>query len=270
MNIIQKGLNFYVNSSLHVAVSVISLSHLTMYSYKTSPSIKLQVVLFCATVMGYNFVKYFGLTRFYYRSLTTRLREIQILSLCCFIGFISFFFNLKWNTKITLCILCFVTFLYANPIGPFSNLRQIKGLKIYIIALVWTLVTVLTPILESGILIQLEVCMAMLQRFIFILILMLPFEIRDMNFDDLKLSTIPQLIGIKQTKIVGFLGIGMLAFFMLYERNELPISGSIIVLLLLIYTLIKSDPKRDLNFTAFWVEGIPIIWCIYVIILDSI
>ena len=32
---------------------------------------------------------------------------------------------------------------------------------------------------------------------------MLPFEIRDLIYDSLKLATIPQKIGVKQTKIMG-------------------------------------------------------------------
>ena len=41
---------------------------------------------------------------------------------------------------------------------------------------------------------------------------MLPFEIRDMQYDSLKLSTIPQRIGVMKTKIIG---VFMLLFFLL-------------------------------------------------------
>ena len=43
------------------------------------------------------------------------------------------------------------------------------------------------------------------QRFLFVFVLMLPFEIRDMKYDSLKLSTIPQQIGIIKTKAIGLL-----------------------------------------------------------------
>lgn len=267
---IQKSLKFYINSSLHVAVSVLSLCWISSYNFNTSPSFELQITLFCASVLGYNFVKYFGLAKFHYRSLTSRLKDIQILSVFCFVGFFLGFYHLKPSTKITLSVLSMVTFLYANPIGAFQTLRQIKGLKIYIIAAVWTFVTVFIPILESENPIELNTLNFMFQRFIFILILMLPFEIRDMNFDDLKLSTVPQRIGLKKTKIVGFLGIVFWGFLAWKQQPLIPVTSSLLVMLLLSAALIKSHPKRDLNFTSFWVEAIPIFWWISILILDLI
>lgn len=249
---------------------MLSFCWISLYNFNTSPSFELQIALFCATVLGYNFVKYFGLAKFHYRSLTSRLKDIQILSVFCFFGFFFGFYHLKLSTKITLTVLSIVTFLYANPIGALTTLRQIKGLKIYVIAAVWTLVTVLIPILESGIPIEPNTLSLMFQRFVFILILMLPFEIRDMNFDDLKLSTVPQRIGLKKTKTVGFLGIVLWGFLALKQQGLIPVSSSLLMMLLLFAALTKSHPKRDLNFTAFWVEAIPIFWWISIIILDSI
>ena len=60
---------------------------------------------FCASVAGYNFVKYFGFTKFYYRSLTIRLKYIQLVSVLSLIGFVSVFFqHYTGATQLTLKI----------------------------------------------------------------------------------------------------------------------------------------------------------------------
>jgi hypothetical protein len=91
---------------------------------------------------------------------------------------------------------------------------------------------------------------------------MLPFEIRDLSYDDLNLSTIPQSIGVKNTKYLGFCFLIIIAILELLIQNHL-IQYKIIFLLILIitaYMLSISNLKRQLNFTALWVEGIPILW----------
>ena len=40
------------------------------------------------------------------------------------------------------------------------------------------------------------------QRYLYVVIAILPFEIRDMQYDSIKLSTIPQQIGIIKTKFI--------------------------------------------------------------------
>jgi len=57
-------------------------------------------------------------------------------------------------------------------------------------------VTVLLPIIHSGYELTITVLLIILQRVIFIIILMIPFEIRDLKYDDENLKTLPQLIGV--------------------------------------------------------------------------
>ena len=96
----------------------------------------------------------------------------------------------------------------------------------------------------------------------FVMVLMFPFEIRDMRFDDLKLSTIPQQIGIKKTKMIGFLLLFGF-FFLEYFKDEINTKGIIILIILTLITLlflVFSEEKRTKYYSSFWVEGLPIIW----------
>ena len=135
-----------------MACSVLALAHLTRLRLEGSGSFSFFCTVFFAAVFGYNFVKYFGLAKFHYRSLTTKLKEIQTLSILCLIGFIFYFLMINNALKLSLLVLGIVTFFYGMPLKCISSksLRRITGLKIYILAFVWAVTTSFIPQLESG------------------------------------------------------------------------------------------------------------------------
>jgi len=264
VSFLKRLFKFYINSSVHVAFSVLALAHLTPLRFGYSLPRPFFFALFFAAVFGYNFVKFFGLAKFHYRSLTTKLKEIQILSAFCFIGFVICFFGLKAQVQSSLIFLGLITFFYAMPLkwNSSKSLRKISGLKIYIIAFVWAATTAFLPQLQIGLELTRIDYWWVLERFVFIFILMLPFEIRDMNFDDLKLSTIPQRLGLKNTKKIGYLGVLLLFVSLIFAHNfnVVEFNSSLLTLLLLVFFLFKSSTKKTQYFTAFWVEALPIFW----------
>ena len=274
MTLFKRFLDFYINSSLHVALAVLSFSVLTAYELNLMGSIFFYSATFCASVAGYNFVKYFGLTKFYYRSLTTKLKYIQLVSVLSLTGFGFVFFQLQQSSQIVYVFLALITFLYAIPMGIKTpkNLRSVGGVKIYIIAFVWAMTTVVLPILESQLVLSLDHCILVLQRIFIVIVLMLPFEIRDLDVDQLYLSTIPQKIGIQNTKIVGYALLGdsiLLEFFKhQFNLNRFLILTFSVVLLAVF--LAKSTKKRNRYYSVFWVEAIPIIVLSLVFVLTLV
>ena len=267
-------LDFYINSSMHVAFAVLSFCVLTAYEFELNIPIIFYAAAFCASVAGYNFVKYFGLTKFYYRSLTTKLKYIQLVSVLSLIGFASIFFLLQLSSQILFVILGLITFLYAIPMGVKTpkNLRSIGGVKIYIIALVWAMATVVLPVLESQQTFVFDHWILGVQRTFIVIILMLPFEIRDLDTDQLHLSTIPQKIGIQNTKIIGYamLGDSILLELFKHEFNQNNFLILIFSVALLAVFLAKSTKKKSRYYTAFWVESVPILVLIFVVVLTLI
>ena len=274
MTLFKRFLDFYINSSLHVALAVLSFSVLTAYELNLVGSIFFYSATFCASVAGYNFVKYFGLTKFYYRSLTTKLKYIQLVSVLSLTGFGFVFFQLQQSSQIVYVFLALITFLYAIPMGIKTpkNLRSVGGVKIYIIAFVWAMTTVVLPILESQLVLNLDHWILVLQRIFIVITLMLPFEIRDLDVDQLYLSTIPQKIGIQNTKIVGYALLGdsiLLEFFKhQFNLNRFLILTFSVVLLAVF--LAKSTKKRNRYYSVFWVEAIPIIVLSLVFVLTLV
>lgn len=185
-------------------------------------------------------------------------------------------FILDVKTLIYLVGLGVVTFLYAIPFLPkkylfdqSKNLRTISGIKIYIIAFVWATSTVIIPLINEDIAIDFNVIVTTIQRYLYVLVVMFPFDIRDMRYDSIKLSTIPQRIGVKQTKLIGFI---LLIFFFLLEflKDEIDSNRIVVLLIITIITLlflVFANKNQGKYYSGFWVEGIPILWLILTLLL---
>jgi len=272
MQVLKRLFDFYINSSIHVALAVCGLVWVTLLNFNVGANLDFIYFIFFATVTGYNFVKYFGLAKFHHRSLASWLKAIQIFSLLCFLGLCYFTLKLKTETLLYFVGLGVVTFLYAIPFLPkkifleAGNLRAISGLKIYVIAFVWTCVTVVIPLLNENYGFNNDVLIEAIQRYLYVIIAMLPFEIRDMRYDSIKLSTIPQRIGIERTKIIGVL-LTILVFLLEFFKDEFWLNKTIIlgiICMLLLVSLLLSNISQKKYFSGFWVEGIPILWAILV------
>lgn len=269
-------LNFYINSSIHVALAVVSLSYITFLEFNIPKDINLLLFIFFASITGYNFVKFFGVAKFHHRSLTTWLKLIQIFSLVSFVLMCYCALKLEMITLLYVVGFGLLTFLYAMPLLPLhrfvdekNNLRSIGGLKVFLIALVWTGVTVVLPLINNHFeLIKTEVLFSSIQRFLLVVMLMIPFEIRDLQFDSVKLATVPQVLGVTRTKLMGlFLGI----MFLILEYFKQKTNGNqwIIMCVIIVITLLfitYSKERQHKYYSALWVEGVPIIWLIMMLL----
>lgn len=275
MRILKGIFNFYINSSIHVALSICALTWLTLIEFDLNYDKPVFYTVFFASITGYNFVKYFGLAKLFHRRLTSRLKIIQIFSLFCFLGLCIYLFQLKSTSLLYVGAFAVMTFLYAIPVIPkkifldeHQNLRSISGLKIYIIAAVWTGVTVVLPLINNDYPMSQDAIILGFQRFLYVVVLMLPFEIRDLNNDSLKLATIPQKIGIKRTKIIGvFL---LLVFFLVeFMKNDSQLTSTLVLGTIAVITLIflmYASKNQNRYYSSFYVEAIPIIWLILILI----
>lgn len=276
MQVLKHVLNFYINSSIHVALAVVSLTYITFMEFNIPKDTNLLFFIFFASVTGYNFVKFFGVAKFHHRSLTTWLKLIQIFSLISFVWMCYYALKLEMITLLYVVGFGMLTFLYAMPLFPVhrfldekNNLRNIGGLKVFLIALVWTGVTVVLPLINnhSG-LISTAILLSSIQRFLWVVMLMIPFEIRDLQFDSVKLATVPQLLGVTGTKLLGLLlGIGYIILECLKDKtfgtNWIVLCIILVITLMLI---VFSKEKQHKYYSALWVEGVPILWLVMLLL----
>ena len=263
MNVFNKIIDFYINASIHVAFAVYAFLRITELYLEIPYQKNLNYFIFFGTITGYNFVKFAGVAKLHHRSLTRNLKIIQIFSFFCFLAMCFYAFSLPINTLLLATPFTFLTILYAVPFlsGFEKNLRNIGYLKIIIVALVWAAFSVIIPVFEATKSFSYEAILLFIQRFFILIVLILPFEIRDLQFDAISLQTIPRKIGIPKTKRLGLI----LMLFSLLISYALSVNfetknAFMIFFFLVIVMLMRAKVNQSKYYSAFWVESLPIIW----------
>tara|TARA_R110001632_G_scaffold47551_3_gene120437 strand:- start:5617 stop:6435 length:819 start_codon:yes stop_codon:yes gene_type:complete len=263
MSFLKHLFNFYVNASIHVALAVYAFVRVTELYFDLPYNENLDYFIFYGTITGYNFIKYAGVAKFYHMSLTKSMRLIQIFSFACFCLLCYYAWQLPIETLLYFLPLGLLTVLYIVPfLGGFQkNLRGISYLKVFIVAGVWSGVTVIIPLLSGGYEVGSELILIFVQRTLFVLVLILPFEIRDMQLDFKDISTLPQKIGIVQTKKLGFvLLLFSLTLEFLITESIANKNIFLVICLALLFFLMRSKQKQSKFYSSFWVESLPILW----------
>ena len=250
--------SFYIKSSIHVALGVTGLVYVTSIEFGVTLPVAFYWVSFLGTITGYNFIKYAEIAGLQHKSLIRSLQNLQVF--CLLVYFIS---QLHPFVLTYLGILGFLTLLYVIPTINHKNFRSLAGVKVFIVALVWSGLTVLVPVYYATSAIpDLWLCFG--QRFFIVLALIIPFEIRDLPQDKNALVTFPQLLGVQKTKILGGL---LLVFTLLFEGLKQPFVFSkttplVIVCGLIAFCLCRARVHQSKYFASFWVEGIASFWAL--------
>jgi len=272
MNALKSIFDFYLDASIHVAIAVLSLAGVSFLLMGAVPDIKLMGFVFFSVIVGYNFIKY-GVEAYKYLIVSNAYHKlIQAFSFVSFGFSLLFLFRLDIRLWWAIGVLGFISALYAVPFLPRTkNLRSLAGLKIHIVALVWAGFTVLLPAIDARLPLDWDFWILFVQRFLLVLVLIIPFEIRDLQWDDRDLRTLPQVWGVKNTRLFGM--VVVLLFFLLTFLKDEIYKGEFVLRFLLstVLVLLLLDGKRinDRYFASFWVEAIPIFWFGAFILADA-
>lgn len=269
MMILKRLFDFYLQGSLHVALSVYALVRMTQYQFHIPEDKPMEWFAFFGTIVGYNFVKYDALARAKKLKMSSWLQSIAVLSLLCFFATVYCFFQLQGTTQVVALGIFLLTLLYALPFPNKKNARNWAGIKIYIVAFCWVGVTLFLPLINAEVSLTADFYLKCIQRFLLIFVLILIFEIIDLSQDDPHLKTVPQQIGVKQTKILGLLLLPPFYFLELlksdFNQNQLWIN--LVLIIGIASLLLFAHDKRSKYYTAFWVESIPIVWWLMMLML---
>lgn len=265
MKWLNSAFDFYLDASVHVAVAVLALMGVTGLLFDFSVDRHLLYFVFFGTIACYNFIKYGVEAEKYILVSSGYHRYIQFFSFIA-IGISAYHANfLPLEAWYVLFFLALLIALYAIPVLPQArNLRSLGYLKVLMVAFVWGGTTVILPlVMEFGEL-AFSAHVEALQRFLLVLVLMLPFEVRDLAYDHPSLRTIPQRFGIGGARKLGY--ILSLAFFGLTALKAEPsatewISKGVLALLLIV-VLGVTRKEQSKYFASFWVEAIPVFWLI--------
>lgn len=270
MRIIRVLFDFYLDASIHVGLVVTALILASSLLLNIPIDNSLLGFSFFSTIVCYNFIKYGVEAKKYLIVSKTYHKRIQVFSFLSFFSAIWFAVQLNrevWLTVVVLSVLCL---LYAIPFFPRTrNLRNLAGFKIYIVGLVWAGFTVLLPVFQEKLSMDWDMFVLFVQRFLFVIVLMLPFEIRDMETDFEELRTIPQIIGIRNTTLLAIILTLLFVLLTFFKDNlsQMEIISRILLGVVLIPMLLASKKKQSKYFTSFWIEAIPIFWVILIVVL---
>ena len=262
--------DFYLISSLHVSFAVWALYKVSSIYYESSENPYLEGLVITSTIVGYNLIKYGSIFLINKKLISKQIIFITFLS---FIVGLKCFFHLDLLTQLVFILSFMLVTLYLIPNPSLNtNMRNVNGIKIFLVSLTWTLVSYVSLIGQmKSVELNQNILMG-IQRFVYVFVATIPFEIRDMKIDSSDLGTLPQRFGIFKSKIIA-ISLLIINMLILYFAVEINFTFKIIELFIysiLFYSIVITSTSKPLNFTRFWIEGIPIIWIFILLAINQI
>ena len=272
-------LDFLLFSNVFMSLCAVAQALVTFKLIGSKPVYSVLTLLFTSTLGIYNFCilvakpdhpeksKYIRVRWFFahYRLMVT-FTIVSILSL------VPLFFLISTESRLLLIFLALVSFGYGLPLFSLGEqkfgLRNIPGLKPFLITLVWTMSTVLLPVLESQDLHLANISMhdttiLIAKRFLFVGALTIPFDIRDL-FEDrsLNLKTIPVMLGEKGAYLFcQVMLIGYIILLFLFRNNGFnhDFFALAFTTILTGWLIFKSNWEKNEYYYFFYMDGVLIL-----------
>ena len=262
MHLLRTVFHWYIKASIHVSLALVSLVLFSGKVMDVEISGHYVLSLFFGSVAAYNGIKYGLEPRKHTYAIPGGLRNLTLFSIGCLVFSLYHLSFLPIRTWLLILACGVITSLYALPVIPGTrNLRSIGLLKVFLVALVWTLASLWVPVwgeLGAG---SWDLQVESFQRLVWVFLLMLPFEIRDMHVDPPSLQTIPQRWGIGGTRRIAWAGV--LLFIGASWLKDSPVPGELLSKsltgLLMWLAVVFSTERKKRYFASFWVEGIPVV-----------
>ena len=269
--------NFWI--ALAAAAMVIQTNHLINAEYLINPFV---ILVFGGTLFIYGVHRAVGISRlkdflaekrygviYHYRNHIRIYASFGLLlSGYCF-------FLLDLTTKLLLIIPAILSALYVIPIYGKKRLRDINDIKIYLIAFVFAVLTVLLPIVYLQGPWNLSIGLLFLERLLFVFLLTIPFDIRDLKVDKYsEVATLPSRFGLPfAKKMIWVTAITTSAlvianyFLGFYSLGQGL--GLIISLVFACWAGIEAHPNRHDYYYTGVIDGIMILQCALVLLLGT-
>ncbi len=257
----QSIIRFFINSNIWVAFCVLGLAFSTEILLEAT-NLKISQFVFASTIFAYNFQRLVRLKKgqeHYYKDwLFKNIKAVYFLMLISATASAYLFFDFKSTTKIAILFSGALSILY-----PFG-IRKIPFAKIFIISFVWSVSTMLLLVLENNIQMSKDTIYRFASLFLFIFSITIPFDIRDVEYDLYNVITIPSFFGIKKAKYIAVFALfmcGIIAFIQYFEMtlNLANLLALILLYILAVFFVQKSDKKKGERYFSFWVESLSII-----------
>lgn len=288
--LLQPVVDFLLFSNMFMALCAIAQGLVTFYLIGAKPVYEVLSILFIATIGLYNFSILMSKPDHPEKSPFIRqrwffahYRLMVTITIVCVLTLIPLFFLISTESKILLMFLGVISLAYNLPLFTLGDkrfgLRNIPGLKQFLITLVWTMSTVLLPLLEAqhrhlGVVSMRDATILIAKRFLFIAALTVPFDIRDL-FQDRQsgLKTIPVMWGEKKAYIFcQVLLAGYVVLLFMFRNNGFNNEFCALTLTALLagWLIFRSTIEKDEYYYFFWVDGVLILQYLLLVLFGQI
>ncbi|TKC00209.1 UbiA family prenyltransferase [Pedobacter cryophilus] len=276
MRYLRQSLDFLLFTNIFIAFGAVAQGLVTYHLIGAQPSYIILTFLFCATIFIYNISILIAKPKQPQLSKFRRVRWIFThfklnVSIAIMAAILLFFLFLLVSTpsKILIILLGILSLGYALPLFSAGDrkfgLRNIPGLKLILIALVWSLSSVVLPIfeLQNQEVSLPDIIILTAKRFLLVAAITIPFDIRDIFQDKAyDLKTIPTVFGEKGAYI--FCQIMLVSYLVLlfvfrnqgFNSNFFALTATTFLTGWLIF---KSKWEKNEYYYFFYLDGILIL-----------
>lgn len=282
------SLDFLLFSNLFIAICAVAQGLLTYHLLEVPPNKNVLAILFFGTLALYNFSMLMSNPKDPANSPYIRVRwifahhrliiSITLISALCLIPLGLLYLSIEG--KLLMIFTGAMAVSYSIPFLTLNHqkigLRNIPGIKLFVVAIVWAISCVLLPIVEvehsypinisTG-----ETLLLVGKRFLFIAAITIPFDIRDLFQDKLyELKMIPVMFGEKKAYIFcQFLLLGYLVLLLLFSQTvNLDVIALTITILLTGWLIYKSAIPKNEYYYFFFLDGIMILQYLLLLLLS--
>jgi 4-hydroxybenzoate polyprenyltransferase len=283
--LLQPAFDFLLFSNIFMALCAVAQGLVTFYLIGSRPTEVVLCLLFTSTLGIYSFSIILPATKHPEQSPLRRVRWffahyrlMVTITIVCLLSLIPLFFLISIESRIMMTFLAFISFAYSIPLFSIGeqkfSLRNIPGLKQFLITLVWTMSTVLLPVMEAQhhhlVTISMrDTTILIAKRFLLIGALTMPFDIRDL-FEDRQsgLKTVPVVWGEKnaylfcQVLLVGYVILLFLFRNYGFDADFWALTVTVVAAGWLIF---KSSLVKNEYYYFFCVDGILILQYLFLL-----
>jgi 4-hydroxybenzoate polyprenyltransferase len=269
-------LDFLLFSNIFIALCAVAQGLVTYLLLHQHPDKYVLLFLFCSTLLVYNMSVLLARPKEPQKSPFRRVRwifghyrlmiSITLVATLCIIPLGLWYLGVQ--SKLLMGFIGIIALAYNFPFLKLNEkkigLRNLPGIKLFLIAFVWSMSCVLLPIVElestfSNVSISLgETLLLVAKRFLFICAITIPFDIRDLFQDKLyELKTIPVMLGEKKAWIFcqGLLALYVILLVLFAKTINAEVIGLSLTIFLTGWLIFKSGLKRNEYYYFFFLDG---------------
>lgn len=260
---IKKILNAIVFSNIWISLGAVGTTLVYFLHSKLTIDYYYLILVFFATLFAYNFQYINGQKSNSERQVQSswlfkNSRLIKVITYCSLLISVTLSVSIFSLNFIFLSLPAIILVLmYKNGIKKRLSLRNIPFIKIIVISFCWMWTCVILPQLLNNLFFDWKISLFI---FLYVFTITLPFDIRDNNFDDQSIKTIPQLIGLKKTYVLSLFMLLVLMVFSYFLIN----SFLVFFILLTLILMIPSYKTQSENYYLFILDGLLVVFPIFV------